>query len=133
MSTGNVALGIAIRLDPNKITDGLAHADMGNAVHDKIILSIMSDLTHYTKSDGRRIVNPRVRLRVDPRRIMFDLVGDLEENDQALLWMNNNFNAATFRNHMSDAIHKQITNWARQKYGSTVFADQSHVWVEQES
>jgi len=127
-----VDLGIRVRLDPNKVTDGRPHSDMANAIHDKIISSILNDVNQYTKSDGSRITDPRVRIQLAPTHIIFDLIGDLQENEPAIRWFTNNYNGAQFRSKLSEAIHKCLLAWARKNYKDITFVDQTHIWTQSE-
>lgn len=121
--------GMAIRLDPSKVEDGMPHEDMREAVVNRMTNSIMIEISQRTMSDGRRLVRPRVRIESEPQRLKFDLIGDLDGNDKAIEWMNRNFNSSKFRENLLNGINRVMVHWARKNY-EVVLIDQDGLVVE---
>lgn len=74
-------------------------------------------------------VNPLVRFRVEPRRLLCDLIAEQEEVAKAALWKNQVFDSQKFRDSVVRGLAKAIAAWEQGKFDQAFIADATGIRI----
>lgn len=93
---------------------------------DALLRSIL-DIAWNQQADS--CVGPVVRFRLEPRRILCDLLVRQEEPVKAATWRNQRFNSQGFRDSTVRALARAVTAWEQGKFSEAFIADETGVRV----
>jgi hypothetical protein len=120
--------GQGVRLPKDRVHDGVLDLEVASAVVGKATESIMA--TYFQGIAAG--YSPRLRVRVEPNRIAYDLIVDesLDGMDaKYLTWRVDTFREGEWRVNVPEALQTALARWARREYDHVVMADDQRVWL----
>lgn len=120
--------GKAIRMPREKLRDdGFLPGE--EYMVDGAINSALLTLDAFEESDTM-LVNPRLRFRTEPKRLIWDLIADRAPTEQALAWIGANFNRLQFTENAKTGMRQAIRHWVRSEHSIEVWADTNEVKIK---
>lgn len=119
-------LGLAIRLMDEEVrnSDGRLDERKLVLVREKAVASLVDIGLRKQAVSG---IEPRVRIRQEPRRLMFDLIVKNVDPHEALAWRTNAFSLGAFRANVEEAITVALQAWSHREFDVVVWADDSGI------
>ncbi len=125
--------GLAIRL-PSEDRGLHAMPDArATAITEKIVNSFAITISKIASESSSYLIKYHMRLRIEPARLLIDLLGELTDQNTAMDWMGNSRNGIKMRANEEKAIHLALDRWCRQEYAKVVHCDQNNVWLSDEN
>lgn len=125
--------GLAIRLPVEDKGQHAMNAGRAILITERLVNTIDITIAEVAAKSSNYLIKPRLRLRLDPTRLLCDLIGDLIEQVAALDWINSSQNNMLFKKNEETAIHAALDRWCREDYSGVLNCDQSSVWITDES
>lgn len=104
--------------------DGMIKEQVAITITEKMLASIV-DITWGKQVSNA--INPRVRMRIDPRRLMVDLVVNEIDPYEALEWRTREFNLTLFRENVERGLMMALAHWGRREFDVVIWADGSGI------
>jgi hypothetical protein len=86
-------------------------------VKDRYWSMAFETLKTWSDPEGRRLINPRTIVSIDPDTIFLDQLCDVAEGPAALEWFTASFNETQYHAMVQAGIDRAAAQWARAKSG----------------